>query len=246
MKRTAARQGTSGFSAEELHLEKGNSLLASMGTLGRDFFDLVNEFGFEEFPSFEDPGEDNLLSCLQSDILNLREGHQGSDGKRIVAANDTSIQLHSCHSPMREIEVLHDQLLHMFEGDSSLMPKDILVMTPDIEQYAPYIQAVFDIPGGDSRKIPISIADRGIRKESEIIEAFLAILDLTNSRFGASQVLAVLESHTVQRKFGFMESDLDLIRKWVEETQIRWGIDGKNRSEFGLPSSTEKHLAHWP
>jgi len=181
MKRTAARQGTQDLSVEELHLEKGNSLLASMGTLGRDFFDLVNEFECEEFPSFKDPGADNLLCCLQSDILNLREGQQGLDGKKTVAAHDTSVQIHSCHSPMREIEVLRDQLLDMFERDPGLLPKDILVMTPDIETYAPYIQ----------------------------------------------------------RKFGFLEMDLDLVRRWVRETRIRWGIDGQSRAQLDLPELAE-------
>ncbi|MBC8481086.1 MAG: exodeoxyribonuclease V subunit gamma, partial [Planctomycetes bacterium] len=82
------------------------------------------------------------------------------------------------HSPMREMEVLYDQLLHMFEKDPDLNPKDILVMTPDIETYSPYIQAVFDMPVDDPGRIPFSIADRSIRKESDIIDAFLAILDL--------------------------------------------------------------------
>jgi len=239
MKRTAARQGTQDLSVEELHLEKGNSLLASMGTLGRDFFDLVNEFECEEFPSFKDPGADNLLCCLQSDILNLREGQQGLDGKKTVAAHDTSVQIHSCHSPMREIEVLRDQLLDMFERDPGLLPKDILVMTPDIETYAPYIQAVFDSPRDDPGRIPFSISDRSIRKESEIIDTFLAILDLHGSRFGASAVFSILESPALQRKFGFLEMDLDLVRRWVRETRIRWGIDGQSRAQLDLPELGE-------
>ena len=239
MKRTAARQGTQDLTVEELHLEKGNSLLASMGTLGRDFFDLVNEFGCEEFPSFKDPGEDNLLSCLQSEILNLREGQQGLDGKKTVGVHDTSIQIHSCHSPMRELEILHDQLLDMFERDPGLLPKDILVMTTDIEAYAPYIQAVFDTPADDPRRIPFSISDRSFRKESEIIDTFLAILDLQASRFAASGVFSILESPAVQRKFGLLEADLDLIRRWVRETRIRWGIDRQSRGQLGLPALAE-------
>ena len=224
---------------EELHLEEGNSLLASMGKLGRDFFDLINEFPLEEFLSFEDPEEGRLLSCIQSDILNLRDVQQKSDRRRTITADDTSIQIQSCHSPMREMEVLHDHLLHMFEQDPDLNPKDILVMTPDIETYSPYIQAVFDIPVDNPRRIPFSIADRSIKKESEIIDSFLSILDLTGSRFGASRVLAVLESRAVQKKFGLIETDLELIRRWVEETRIRWGIDAQSRADIGLPPFPE-------
>jgi len=224
---------------EELHLEKGNSLLASMGTLGKDFFDLINEYDYEEFPSFKTSGENNLLSWIQSDILNLRDRHQDLNAKEMIARNDNSVQVHSCHSPMREIEVLHDQLLNMFEKDSDLLPKDILVMTPDIETYAPYIQAVFDTPADAFRKIPFSIADRSIRRQSEIINTFLAILDLLDSRFTASQVFGILESTAVHRKYDIMEADLTLVRKWLIDTRIRWGIDRKDRNHLGLPALAE-------
>jgi len=236
MKKTIARKGTGDLAFEELHLEKGNSLLASMGVLGKDFFDLVNEYDCAEFPSFKISGENTLLSWIQSDILNLRDRHQDLNAKEMIARNDNSIQVHSCHSPMREIEVLHDRLLDMFEKDSDLLPKDILVMTPDIETYAPYIQAVFDTPADASRKIPFSIADRIIRRESEIINTFLAILDLLGSRFTASQVFAILESTAVHRKFDIMETDLTLVRKWLTDTRIRWGIDREDRSQLGLPA----------
>ena len=239
MKRTIAKKGTGDLAFEELHLEKGNSLLASMGVLGKDFFDLVNEYDCEEFPSFINFEEKTLLSCIQSDILNLRDRHQDLGAKEMIAHNDNSIQVHSCHSPMREIEVLYDRLLDMFEKDSGLLPKDILVMTPDIETYAPYIQAVFDTPADASGKIPFSIADRSIRKESEIINTFLAILDLLGSRFTASQVFSILESTAVHRKFDIMEADLTLVRKWLTDTRIRWGIDSKDRSQLGLPALAE-------
>ena len=239
MKKTIARKGKRDLAFEELHLEKGNSLLASMGVLGKDFFDLVNEYDCEELPSFKNSGENNLLSWIQSDILNLRDRHQGLDAKEMIALNDNSIQVHSCHGPMREIEVLHDRLLDMFEKDSDLLPKDILVMTPDIETYAPYIQAVFDTPADASRKIPFSISDRSIRRESEIINTFLAILDLLGSRFAASQIFAILESPAVHRKFDIIEPDLTLVRKWLTDTRIRWGIDREGRSQLGLPALTE-------
>jgi exodeoxyribonuclease V gamma subunit len=224
---------------EELHLEKGNSLLGSMGALGRDFFDLVNETHVEEFAYFEDHKEDGLLSFIKSDILNLRDAEQRLDNKKIIHENDASIQVHSCHSPMREMEVLNDRLLDMFEKDPDLRPEDVLVMTPDIEAYTPYIRAVFDVSADDKRKIPFSIADRSVRRESEIVDTFLSILDLSGTRFGASQVMAVLESTAVRLRFGIEESDLDLVRRWVLDTRIRWGIDGQNRGEMGLPGFSE-------
>ena len=239
MKKTAAKQGPPELTTQELYMEKGNSLLASMGTLGRDFFDLVNEFDCEEYASFEEPGEETLLTCLQSDILNLRERDRESDGKEMVESFDTSIRIHSCHSPMREMEVLYDRLLNMFEKDPNLRPTHILVMTPDIETYAPYIRAVFDMPVDESKRIPFSIADRSIRKENEIIDTFMAMIDLEGGRYGVSQVLAILESAAIQRRFGLSGADLELVRKWISDTRIRWGIDGKSRGQMGLPPFSE-------
>ena len=224
---------------EELHLEKGNSLLASMGALGRDFFDLITSLGCEENESFEAPGDDSLLRGIQSDILNLVDRGRGANEKKRISPDETSIQIHSCHSPMREVEVLQDRLLALFESDPDLLPKDILVMTPDIETYAPYIQAVFSLPPGDPRWIPFSIADQGVRKESQLVDSFLSLLDLQGSRMGASQVLAILESPAVQGRFSLAEADLELIQRWVVDTRIRWGIDGKGRKELGLPEFPE-------
>ena len=237
IRRAKSRQVPPGISSDELHLEKGNPLLGSMGTLGRAFFDLMNEFDCDEWTSFEDPGAHHLLSQIQSDILNLRE--ESSVEKRTLSGDDQSIQIHSCHSPMREIEILQDQLLELFEENPDLMPEDVLIMTPDIEAYAPYIQAVFDLPFSDPRRVPFSIADRSVRDESEIVEPFLAILDLPGGRFGVSSVLGILESEAVRKRFDLSETDLDFIREWIRETRIRWGLDAKDRHQRGLPSFPE-------
>jgi exodeoxyribonuclease V gamma subunit len=220
------------LSGEELHMEKGNSLLASMGALGRDFFEITQEFDCDETSFHEEPGEENLLVSIQSDILRLQERKQ----KKKISEDDSSVEIHSCHGPMREVEVLRDRLLLMFEEDRSLLPKDILVMVPDIESYAPYIQAVFDASPEDPQRIPFSIADRSIRKEGSLVDVFLAILNLEGSRFGGSQVLDLLECEAVRRKHGFSEDDLDQVRTWISETRIRWGIDGRHKAEMGLPS----------
>jgi exodeoxyribonuclease V gamma subunit len=219
-------------SQDQLHMEKGNSLLASMGGLGRDFFDMIQEFQVSEFSLYEEPGEDTLLNSIQMDILRLHERRE----KKRISIEDLSIQIHSCHSPMREVEVLRDQLLRMFEENPGLLPRDILVMMPDIESYAPYIQAVFDTPREEGLRIPFSIADRSMRKEGGIGQTFLNILDLEGSRFGVNQILNILESEAVRRKFGFSDEDLETVRGWVSETRVRWGIDETHRAELGLPA----------
>jgi exodeoxyribonuclease V gamma subunit len=238
IKRVTAQHHDRSISNEDLHAEKGNSLLASMGSLGRDFLGMINDFEIQELSHFEEPGDGTLLSHIQSDILNLLDRDESST-KTTISENDGSIQVHSCHSPMREIEVLQDQLLKMFEQNRDLLPKDILVMAPDIEIYAPYVQAVFDLPLDDPRRVPFSITDRNVRKENQVIEAFFAILDLFGSRFGAAQVMTIIESPTVRQKFEISEAEIDLVRHWIADTRIRWGIDRDNRRNLGLPATSE-------
>lgn len=227
------------ISPEALHLERGNSLLASMGALGRDFWDAISEFDCRQSESYRESGEGTLLACVQSDILNLRERGGDGEGRKVIAADDASLQIHSCHSSMREMEVLYDSLLAMFDSDPRLMPRDILVMTPDIEAYAPYIEAVFDTPADEARRIPYSIADQSLRRESRVVGAFLTVLELWGGRFKASEVLAVLESPSVRRKFGLAEDDLETILHWIQAAQIRWGVDELHRQRLDLPAFAE-------
>ena len=214
-------------------LDIGNGLLASLGKQGRDFFDLLAEIeSAREIESFIDPGERTLLTAIQSDILNLKE--RTSPGE--VAADDRSVQVHACHSAMREVEVLHDRLLALIAEAPDLEPSDIVVMAPDIETYAPYIEAVF---GTAAHRIPFSVSDRSAQHESAIAATFSALLDLPGSRYEANRVLAFLDEVAVRRRFGLTEGDLDTVTRWVRESQIRWGIDAAHRARLGLPATSE-------
>ncbi len=53
------------------------------------------------------------------------------------------MQVHACHGPARQVEVLREVLLGLLADDPTLEPRDILVMCPDIESYAPLITAAF-------------------------------------------------------------------------------------------------------
>jgi len=241
----------------EFYLERGNRLLASMGTLGRDFFRMISGLDHRVYEHYEDPAPQDVLAGIQSDILSLRDRGVPENSDKYLRADrdhsstthsiqaplppdgDRSIQVHSCHSPMREIEVLHDNLLAMFEQDRALEPHDIIVMTPDIELYGPYIQAVFDAQLDDALRIPFSIADMGVRKESRAIDGFLSILDLPNTRFTVPQVLALMEVPGIKEKFDLSESDMEIVGPWIKATNIRWGIDAEHRKNLGLPPFAE-------
>lgn len=225
---------------ETLYFEKGNSLLASMGKLGRDFSKLLLELSDEQAKTHEkfvEIVEFSLLSTIQADILHLRERGEQDTPVMTMTDKDKSLQLHVCHSPMREVEVLYDQLLHLFDQHAKdLLPKDIVVMMPDVEKYVPFIEAVFGTVVDDKYRIPFDIADRSLRNENALIDAFFAILELCQSRFGVNEVLAVLDYEPIQRQYKLNAPDLALIRHWVIETHIHWGIDAQSREAMDLPA----------
>ncbi|MFP4309621.1 MAG: exodeoxyribonuclease V subunit gamma [Desulfococcaceae bacterium] len=266
VRRFSAKGEAAGIPEAHLHLLQGNRLLSSLGIMGRDFLELIVDITnpqsaeaarrFQHFELDLAPEETSLLTALQSDIFHLRERPDAEDEdgagdgteneslnpeerearKTPVDPDDDSVQIHICHGPMREVEVLHDRLLAMFEEDKALRPRDVLVMIPEVQQYAPYIQAVFERDFGDPRRIPFSIADRKIREESHVVSTFLELLDMAGGRFRAGRVLDLLESPPVRRRFGLESAaDLEAIRGWIRDAGIRWGIDAENRAELGLP-----------
>ncbi|MCJ8502503.1 exodeoxyribonuclease V subunit gamma [Desulfatitalea alkaliphila] len=252
-RRTAAGRSTSTASgkppkalqAEDLHLDSGNRLLASLGQLGKPFFDFIQQSTAHMEEAFQD-GPATLLGTLQQDILDLVDRGPAADdpaaGQRpVIAENDRSLQIHSCHGPMREVEVLYDQLLDLLAADPTLEPRDILVMTPNIGLYAPYIHAVFGAlrTSGDPARLPYTVTDQRLPAESATVETFLSLLDLKESRFEASRVMALLECPAVHQRFGLCNTDLVLVEKWMRAADIRWGWDRRDRRRHRLPAFRE-------
>ncbi len=125
-------------------MDVGHPLLASLGKQGRDFFDSLFALEGDEIGLYaEDPSlhDDSLLHALQNDILRLRT--RLPEERMILREDDRSLEVHIAHSPLREVEILHDQLLARFAADPGLSPDQVVVLTPDIERYAPFIEAVF-------------------------------------------------------------------------------------------------------
>lgn len=234
---------TGEMTPDELFLSEGNSLLASLGQQGQELFRMLQDCELTvEHDLFVDPlwGRTlpGRLATLQADILDLREGGEGAPAD--LADPDPSLQIHACASPRRELEVLHDRLLALFEELPGLEPRDILVMTPDIEIYSPLVPTVFGggAEGGKVR-IPYSIADRKVKNEGELVGAFLSLLALRGSRLELSRVLAVLEQRPVRVRFKLSSGELELIERWLLAVNVRWGIDEEHRAGLGLPSTRE-------
>lgn len=225
-----------GLSPEDLHAERGHPLLASLGRTGQDFFRRLATMPGEEQRHALEPGMDTLLHRLQSRILSLDALPEKMLSEEVVE-NDDSIAVYRCHGPMREMEVLKDQLLRLFSGDTPPRPRDILVMFPDVGAYAPYIDAVFGSPLPDGRRLPYTVSERPLALENTLAGLLMRVIQLMESRFGASEVFDVLEAHPVARKFDLDTTGLERIRFWLVDTRIRWGLDAAFREALDLPAT---------
>ena len=155
------------------------------------------------------------------------------------AGTDDSIQIHVCHSAIREAEVLHDRLLGLFDSHPDLEPADVLVLVPDLARYGPAIEAVF----GAAERIPFDVAQ--VRaSDSRATGALLDLLALPRSRYPAEAVLAPLAAEAVRTRFGLAEPDLPLIRTWLRDAGIRWGVDAAHRGAENLPETVEHTWRH--
>lgn len=215
--------------------DRGHPLLASMGRQGQEFIDLVQQFAAEETAVFIDPTAGNhcLLAALQRDVLLLQ-----SPGKTTLTpsqdfSQDRSVQIASCHSVVRELEILHDMLLDYFARHPQAKPDDIVVMVPAIDDYAPYIQAVFGAQP-QARRLPFTVSDRTPTAADALLACFLQLLDLPDRRFAHSDVIDVLRNEAVQARYGF--DDFDALLELIEHSQIRWGLDESAWAFTGLDS----------
>ncbi|MCY9861276.1 exodeoxyribonuclease V subunit gamma [Vibrio coralliirubri] len=230
---------------ETIELAVGNSLLASMGKTGRDYLSLLAEKESYEIDAFVEIERDSLLHNIQADILNLNDKSQNIDfetnnDKGIIQLGDKSISISGSFSPQREVEALHDYLLGRFNDETELSPQDIVVMVSDIDKYSHHISSVF---GGTPRDryIPYSISDRTASSEAPVLQVFLDLLGIGIGRQEASKVMEILEVPSVMRKFDIDEDGLHTLSMWIEQSGIRWGLDGKTAVANGLPEPKQNH-----
>ncbi|KPZ57582.1 exodeoxyribonuclease V subunit gamma [Pseudoalteromonas sp. P1-7a] len=224
----------------------GNPLLSSWGKLGRDYFEQLVQLDARWIDGFIDAFDDSLLGQIQSEIYQLafkgesltdnKEWFINDEGKLPISDTDTSITLSDCHTPLREVERLHDYLLTLFNQNPSLTPKDIIVMMPDVGTYSPYIEAVFGGAQNTSRFIPYALADLAIEQEKPVLNSFASLANLPFSRFGVSDILDLLQVTQIAEKFGLEAHEYEQIQYWLERVGVKWGINAEHKSSFDLPA----------
>ena len=257
---------------QQMH-RHGHPLLAAWGRQGRDFvrqldaYDDVQlarqRFALPRVDYFDEAPGSTLLQRLQAqirDLVPLDEAAAAAAGLTdgsadctpAAAAHDRSIVFHIAHSAQREVEVLHDQLLRLLaqpapspEG-AALQPRDIVVMVPDIEAFAPAIRAVFGQHArSHPRHIPWGIADQRERGRHPLLLALEWLLRSPQQRHAYSELQGLLEVPALARRFGLAAEDLPTLLAWAEGAGVRWGLHEAQREGLGLSACGDANTWHF-
>lgn len=216
----------------------GNTLLISWGKVIQETFGLL--FENETFLNVYNDAivtepimseGDTLLQKIQNDIF---YNNDAASRIPLIATDltDGSITINACYTPVREVEVLYNFLVHLVDQKKEqLSPRDIVVMVSDIDAYAPYIKAVFKTA---AYQFPFTIADERVQSGDSLFTAIEAILSITADSFKAEEVMQLLDSHYIRERFGISEPTL--LRKVVNMANIRFGIEGSSDDDTDFVS----------
>jgi exodeoxyribonuclease V gamma subunit len=240
--RTASRGRSTFARAGGAGAPRGNPLVESLGALAADFDAVLEQelsaqnVGTRVFDLYAAPAGATRLARLQRHILK-NQGPFAAEAPTASGAADESIRIHVCHSPMREVEVLHDQLMALLATPTGLEPRDVVVMLPDVESYAPLIEAVFRRSPGDASAIPFSIADRSVQRAAPVVDALGRVFALAEHRFSTPEVLDLLSLDVVAGRFDITPRDVEQVTGWLTRSNVRWGRDAEHREAHGHPRS---------
>jgi len=219
-----------------------NPLLQAWGAAGRDFMEVLGSYEVVhprgEIDAYVEPEAQpqSLLHQLQADLFHRRAATTPLRPQFDV--DDPSLQIHACHTPLREVQVLHDQLRALLEDtrfDPPLEPRQIAVLAPDIAPYVPWLEAVFGSRSGDSSAIAWTLADTSPLQDEPLAELFLQLLNLPLSRFGLNELLDMLSSQALSHLSGLDQMALEHLHHWLHEAGARWGIHARHRQQHHAP-----------
>ena len=242
-----ARTGPVPRDADSSATSIDHPLLASLGRDGRELQRTLAQAEATHqalTPSLSPPDQPTLLHLLQSDLAADRVPDPATRDVRLIASNDLSIQVHACHGPARQLDVLRDVLTGLLQADPTLEPRDILVMCPDIDTYAPLVHAGFGLgevarehseEAHPAHQLRVRLADRGPLHTNPLLELTAQLVELAGGRVRASEVMDLAHRTPVRRRFGFDEDDVERLQDWVEGAAIRWGLDADHRADYHLP-----------
>ena len=231
-------------------------LLPAWLTGARELQDLLAARGFTvaEIPSGQQSQEGtsaSLLNRLQHTIAT--GGMPESQDQDHDPGRDRSVVIHRCHSLSRQAEVLLDAVLQAFAEIPGLQPHEVAIVSPCLEKAAPHLQAAFQrtVVGrghdGEERpiRLPLVIADRGLRETSPAADLLMALLAIPGSRASIDNVLAVAGHPLVREACGIDDDTVATWTDFLERTTVRWGLDSAHRGRQGLARRSNAEIHTW-
>jgi exonuclease V gamma subunit len=244
---------------EDLYLQDGNPLLANLAQQSREFTELLiaNDIDVYSFGTPSTEKTDTILEQIQEDIRNityriepdLRFGtNQEIYATPITLSNNidnlkyskyldlpdgqTSIKINSCHNRMREVQVMFNELVEVLDKNPEMLLSDILITAPDIDDYAPYIVAVFDNEMIDREKLLYNITGNRKYKNYKILETLKLLLNAPYV-LTVNYLIEILIQSEIQDNLSINDTDVELIRKWLYDNKIHFGYDERDYTVLG-------------
>lgn len=214
----------------------------SWNTAGADYRARLAAAATYNGTNFLPPSGDRVLDLVHQDLFGTPASpelwHKAMD------TDATSVQIHCCHGVVRELEVLEDILLDILQTRRDIEPHDILVMLADPGSRSGYVRAVFESATPPDRRIPLRIVTPDRSEPEPVIETFFRILALPLERFNLASLLSLLECQAIRSRFKLETTDRDWVSNWFCEAGARWGIDGDQKQELGLPALHDYTWSH--
>lgn len=197
------------------------------------------------------------LQFLQDDILHARSTAQllaACKGGDRPAGGDDSLQIHATYGAMRQVEALQVTLHHLLNDDQSLELRDILVMTPDLDTYAPLVQAVFgngqryreddDLPWGavGTPSLHVKVSDLSLRRSNPVADALMRVFEIATGRLTQRMFVDLLSLEPVLHRFNLTDEDLPVVEEMLLESGFRWAVDATDRALHGQPCDEQNTL----
>lgn len=213
-------------------------LRANLGRVEAADRPLLGAWACDAAPASAPPTLTGLLSRVQA---SLRRDVPLPDS---LPASDDTLSFHRTYGPLRQVEALRDHLLRWFADDPTLEPRDVRVLTPDLETYAPLIAAVFarrSGPGATAEQaqgpaLPVRIANLGLSRTNPVADALLRVLELAEERVTATRLFELVATPPIKARFGLSDDDVADLRDLLSESNLRWGLDAADRASVGQPS----------
>jgi exodeoxyribonuclease V gamma subunit len=229
-----------------------NELLAGLGRPSRELQWLLERSAGGYSAGLDDegwaaPAPTTLLEALQAELLD-GGATDGVGDLSAFAPGDASLVFHRSHGALRQAEVVRDALLAHFAADETLEPRDVLVMTPDVDRYGPIVQAVFMRTGTDDRgnalpAIPVVVADRAARGLNPVADVLLRLLELARGRITAVAVDELLHIPIVAARAGLGDVAPGTVTALLNRAGAAWGLDASDHRVDDRPPTPANTLA---